>query len=98
MLDRELLDLAQQPLLAVADLADERLRGVAVERRAEARRLALQPLGSSRAFIVASSRTRRRGLHRLDERLGRLERPSSRAKNAIVVSGGMSASAGTRCS
>ena len=98
VLDRELLDLAQQALLAVADLADERLRRVAVERR----RPAAPPrpaahLGSSRAFIVSSRDVAARAFDSLDQRLGALSRPSSRAKNATVVSGGESASAGTRC-
>ena len=42
-LDRELLDLAHEPLLTIADLSDERLRGIAVELDAELGRLALQP-------------------------------------------------------
>ena len=73
VLDRELLDLAQQALLAVADLADERLRRVAVERRAETRRLTLQPLGQlARLHRGLFADVAARGLHRLDERLGRL--------------------------
>ncbi len=42
---RELLELAQQPLLALADLRDERLRRGAVERDAHARRLLAHPAG-----------------------------------------------------
>ena len=38
VLERELLELAQQPLLAVADLGHERLRGLLVELEAELRR------------------------------------------------------------
>ena len=57
VLDGELLDLAQQPLLAVADLGDERLRGVAVDSTPSRAASACSHLGSSLAFIVASART-----------------------------------------
>ncbi len=42
---RQLLQLAQQPLLALSDLRDERLGGGGVERQAEARGLLARPLG-----------------------------------------------------
>ena len=43
VLERELLELAQQPLLAVADRRDERLRGAGVELDAEPLGLLLDP-------------------------------------------------------
>ena len=44
VLERELLELAQQPLLAVADLRDERLRALAVQVDLQRPGLAFQPL------------------------------------------------------
>ena len=44
-LERELLELAQQPLLALADEADQRLRSVAVELHVELAGFGLQPAG-----------------------------------------------------
>ena len=44
---RELLQLAQQPLLASAHLGDERVRGGGVERDAEARALRARPLAAA---------------------------------------------------
>ena len=43
--ERQLLELAQQPLLALADLRDERLGGRRVERQPEASALLARPLG-----------------------------------------------------
>ncbi len=44
-LERQLLELAQQPLLALPHLRDQRLRGRLVERQAEPGRLLARPLG-----------------------------------------------------
>lgn len=75
-LDGELLDLAHEPLLAIADLSDERLRAFAVKLNAELRRLALQPfrqlLGLQRALDRDVSA---RALDGLGERRADLEAP-----------------------
>ena len=49
VLERELLELAQQPLLALADLRDERLRRRAVELDAEPVALARRPTSAAPA-------------------------------------------------
>ena len=49
VLERELLELAQQALLAVADGGDERLGGGVVDLDAEALRLAAGPSAAARA-------------------------------------------------
>ena len=57
-LERELLELAQQPLLAVADAGDERAGGAGVELEAELRRpCSATQRGSSFALTAASSAT-----------------------------------------
>ena len=61
VLERELLELAQQALLAVADRGDERLRGAApVELDAEPLGLAPTQRGSSRALSVLGDDVARR--------------------------------------
>ncbi len=96
----ELLELPQQALLALAHLRHKRLRGERVEREAEPRGLLAHPAGKL-------PRLDRRLGH--DLALGAPSppratppapslRPSSRAKNAIVVSGGIAAIAGSMCS
>ena len=52
-LERELLQLAQQPLLALADVGDERLGGVAIQRDAEPLGLAAQPVRQLLGLQVA---------------------------------------------
>ena len=73
MLERELLELAQQPLLAVADLRDERLGAGVVELDAELARAAPDSQrGSSRGLTALSSAIYAAGrLDRLAQRRGR---------------------------
>ena len=96
-LERELLELAQQALLAVADVRDERLRRGAVELEAEPARLLAHPLrqlpgldGALGADVAAGRLDRRRAARRRlgaallagEEGDGRLGRHRPRAPGA----------------
>ena len=98
-LERELLELAQQPLLA---LADERRRAPARRRgRAATPSLAASRLQPARQVLglqhVLGGDDRRRPSRRPSASAGQtLKRPSSRPKNAIVVSGAIASQRGQR--
>ena len=85
VLERELLQLAQQPLLAIADVRDQRPRGLRVELEAELAARADDPARQLARLDGALLRDLPAGrLDRLAQRAGTLSRPSSRPKNATV--------------
>ena len=86
VLERELLELAQQPLLAVADVGDQRPGGLLVEVDAQLRGARDEP---ARELPRLDRRSPRRSARRPSRppcaaRPGTLSRPSSRPKNATV--------------
>ena len=93
VLERELLELAQQALLALADLGDQRLRRLLVELEAELRGPGCDPAGELRGLTPFSAAISPPGFSTaLCSAAGALARPSSRAKKATVASPGPSPS------
>ena len=89
MLERDLLQLAQQPLLAVADLGDQRPGGLVVESIPSSAARWPSHRGSSRGLTGLSSAIGLpAALTALSSAAGTLLRPSSRAKKATVTDSG----------